>query len=109
MHNEVLGNKGEFEMGENVFDEFNKNRQDLGGMNAALIEGAKEDYAAPVLPGGEISSMVATKVVSSGKRYRLDDVGDVVSSLMNDMKNDPAGFNDEINNICNEMSGDNEY
>ena len=44
-----------------------------------------------------------------GKKYENGGGEDVVLQLMGSMKNDPAGFNDEINNICNEMNGGDEY
>ena len=109
MHNEVLGNRVEYETGENIFDEFNKDRQEINSGTVASKEDINEQFVAPVLPTGEMNAGSGAGVAVPSKKYENGGGEDVVLQLMGSMKNDPAGFNDEINNICNEMNGGDEH
>ena len=109
MHNEVLGNRGEFEASENVFDEFNKEKRETQNIDVVFGDNGSAEYVAPVMPDGMVTSAENTEMVTSEKGPQGGNIEDVVLDLMGHMKDDPAGFNDEINNICNGMSQGNEY
>ena len=109
MHNEVLGNRGEFETSENVFDEFNTEKRETQNIDVVFGDNGSAEYVAPVMPDGMVTPAENTEMVTSEKGLEDGNIEEVVFDLMGRMKNDPAGFNDEINNICNGMSQGNEY
>lgn len=108
MHNEILSNTPELENQSNVFDEFEGNREKSG----AAVEMAPDvidnkEYVLPVMPGGNGENVDTIKgvdlVVKDG------DFTATVKDIMASMKNNPARFNDKINEISNEVNDDVQY